>query len=71
MKVSYDEKSDTLSVVLKEGVPVSESDENKPGVILDYDKEGDLVSLEILDASRRVTETHKIEFETVESEKRA
>jgi uncharacterized protein YuzE len=71
MKVSYDEKTDILSVVLKEGVPVSESDEDKAGGILDYDKEGDLVSLEILDASRRVTATHKIEFETVESEKRA
>jgi uncharacterized protein YuzE len=71
MKVSYDQKADILRVVLKEGVPVSESDEDKPGVILDYDDEGDLVSLEILDASRRVTKTHRIEFETVESEKRA
>ena len=71
MKVSYDEKTDILSVVLKEDVPVSESDEDKPGVILDYDDKGDLVSLEILDASRRVTETRKIEFETIESEKLA
>ena len=71
MKVSYDQKTDTLSVVLKEGVPVSESDEDKPGVILDYDEQGDLISLEILDASRRVTETRKIEFETVESPKAA
>ena len=70
-KVSYDEKTDILSVVLKEDVPVSESDEDKPGVILDYDDKGDLVSLEILDASRRVTETRKIEFETIESEKLA
>ncbi len=67
MKVSYDPRTDTLSVVLKEGVPVSESDEDKPGVILDYDEKGDLVSLEILDASRRVTETSKIEFEAIES----
>jgi len=71
MKVSYDERTDTLNVVLKEGVQVSESDEDKPGVILDYDDKGDLVSIEILDASRRVTETHKIEFETVESAKPA
>jgi uncharacterized protein YuzE len=67
MKVSYDQRTDTLSVVLKEGAHVSESDEDKPGVILDYDEKGDLVSLEILDASRRVTETRKIEFEAVES----
>jgi hypothetical protein len=29
------------------------------------------VSLEILDASQRVIETHKIELETIKSEKRA
>jgi Protein of unknown function (DUF2283) len=34
-------------------------------VILDYDADGNLVSLEILDASKRVTETRRIEFETV------
>jgi uncharacterized protein YuzE len=71
MKISYDPKTDTLSVILKEGVQVSESDEDKPGVILDYDEAGDLVSLEILDASRRVTETRKIEFEAIERPKAA
>ena len=45
MKVSYDEKTDTLSVILKDNTPVAESDEDKPGVILDYDGAGDLVSL--------------------------
>jgi uncharacterized protein YuzE len=64
MKVSYDEKTDTLSVILKDNTPVAESDEDKPGVILDYDEAGNLVSLEILDASRRVTEARKVEFQT-------
>jgi uncharacterized protein YuzE len=66
MKVSYDPKTDTLSVILKENAPVIESDEDKPGVILDYDELGDLVSLEILDASRRVTEARKMEFQLTE-----
>jgi len=35
-------------------------------VILDYDDQGNLVSLEILDASRRVTEARRVEFQTVE-----
>ncbi len=64
MKVTYDPATDTLTVVLREATPVAQSDEDKPGVILDYDDEGNLVSLEILDASRRVTETRKIEFQT-------
>ena len=63
MKVTYDQHTDTLTVVLKD-VPVAVSDEDKPGVILDYDAAGDLVGLEILDASRRVTEASKIEFQT-------
>ncbi|MCH8208806.1 MAG: DUF2283 domain-containing protein [Nitrospinae bacterium] len=66
MKVIYDQKTDTLSVVLKENIPVEESDEDKPGVILDYDKDGNLLSLEILDASKRVTDTRKVDFQTKE-----
>lgn len=64
MKVTYDKRTDSLSVILKEDTPVIESDEGKPGVILDYDRQGNLVSLEILDASKRVTETQKMEFQT-------
>ena len=66
MKATYDQKTDTLTLLLKEDATVVESDEDKPGVILDYDALGNLVSLEILDASKRVTETRKIEFETAE-----
>ena len=66
MKVTYDPKTDSLTVLLKEGVPVAESDEDKPGVILDYDADGNLLSLEILDASRRVTDARKIEYQTTE-----
>jgi YD repeat-containing protein len=64
MKVTYDQQTDTLTVILKDGVPVAESDEDKPGVILDYDEAGNLISLEILDASRRVTDARRIEFQT-------
>jgi uncharacterized protein YuzE len=63
MKVTYDPKTDTLSVIFKEGTSVVESDEDEPGVILDYDADGNLISLEILDASSRVSETRKIEFQ--------
>ncbi|MEW6741831.1 MAG: DUF2283 domain-containing protein [Planctomycetota bacterium] len=64
MKVTYDLRTDTLSVALMADVTIAESDEDKPGVILDYDEAGNLTSLEILDASKRVTEARKIEFQT-------
>jgi uncharacterized protein YuzE len=63
VKVNYDQQTDTLTFILKENVSVAESDEDKPGIILDYDGAGDLVSMEILDASRRVTEAGKIDFQ--------
>jgi len=66
MKIAYDPRTDTLTVILKENTPVAESDEEKPGVILDYDEVGNLISLEILDASRRVTETRRMEFQLAE-----
>jgi len=61
MNVTYDPKTDTLTLILKPG-PVAETDEAKPGVILDYDKAGDLVSLEILDASKRIPDFDTIQF---------
>lgn len=34
--------------------------------IFDYDKEGSLIFLKVLGASKRVSETHKIEFQNLE-----
>ncbi len=59
MKMNYDAKTDILTVVLRDA-PVAESDEDKPGVILDYDDQGYLVSIEILDASTRVTDPRSV-----------
>jgi uncharacterized protein YuzE len=62
MKVIFDHVADTLTVIFTDTL-VAESDEDKPGVILDYDVAGNLVSLEILDASRRVTTPSHIEYQ--------
>lgn len=62
MKIVYDRETDTLTIVFA-STPVFESNEDKPGVILDYDESGRLVSLEILDASKQVTLPSRIEYE--------
>lgn len=62
MKAVYDAHTDTLTLTLN-SAQVAESDEEKPGIILDYDAEGNLLRIEILDASRRVSETRSMQFQ--------
>jgi uncharacterized protein YuzE len=62
MKLIYDKQTDTLTVILRDTF-VAESDELRDGIILDYDKEGHIVSLEILDASEYITEPVSIVYE--------
>ena len=61
MKVKYDPEVDVLRIVLN-NTPIEESDESKPGVILDYDKTGNVVGMEILDASRRTDKPQTMEY---------
>lgn len=68
MKVTYDPEVDVLRILLS-NAPIEESDEEKPGLILDYDKDGNVVGLEILDASQRVDDAREIQFSVVERPK--
>ncbi|MGA8184442.1 MAG: DUF2283 domain-containing protein [Terriglobia bacterium] len=61
MKVTYDPEVDVLRILLSDAA-VEESDEDKPGVILDYDKDGNIVGLEILEASKRTTNPRSVEY---------
>ncbi len=61
MKVKYDQEVDVLTIQLS-NAPVEESDEEKPGVILDYDKDGNIVGLEILHASKRMENPRALEY---------
>jgi len=63
VKGTYDAETDTLRIVFNTTTQVAESDECRPGVILDYDQDGNLVSLEVLDASEKVTDARHFDFE--------
>jgi uncharacterized protein YuzE len=61
MKVTYDPQVDVLRILFRD-VPVEESDQDKPGVILDYDKDGNLVGLEVLNASKRLDNPKGVDY---------
>ena len=61
MKITYDSEVDVLRILFS-NTPIEESDEGKPGVILDYDKDGNIVGLEILDASKRMENPRAVEY---------
>jgi len=61
VKIIYDAEVDVLQIILSDA-PVDESDEEKPGTILDYDAEGNIAGIEILNASKRVVNVHGVEY---------
>jgi uncharacterized protein YuzE len=61
MKVTYDPEVDVLRILFRDA-PIEESDEDKPGVILDYDKEGNVVGLEVLNASLRIENPRAVDY---------
>jgi uncharacterized protein YuzE len=62
MKVKYDKEVDILYIHLSEG-KVVESDEEKPGIILDYDAIGNIVGIEVINASSKIPQPMIIEYE--------
>jgi uncharacterized protein YuzE len=61
MKVIYDPEVDVLRILFR-NAPIEESDEDKPGVILDYDKKGNIVGLEVLNASERIENPRALDY---------
>lgn len=61
MKITYDPEVDILRIIFTES-PIEESDEEKPGLILDYDQDGNVVGLEILDASQKMANPRSVEY---------
>jgi len=59
MKVIFDPQVDVLRIIFRD-VPI------EPGVILDYDKDGMIVGVEILDASKQNINPRSIEYSIAE-----
>ncbi len=61
MKVTYDPEVDVLRILFRD-VPIEESDEDKPGGILDYDKDVNVVGMEVLNASQRAENPRGVDY---------
>jgi len=61
MKVTYDHEVDVLRIIFSDA-PIEESDEVRPGTILDYDSEGNIVGMEVLNASKHMENPRAVEY---------
>ena len=61
MKITYKPEVDVLRIVLSEA-PIEESDEEKQGVIFNYDINRNIIGLEILDASQRMDNPRSVKY---------
>ena len=53
MKFNYDKNTDSLTVIFRTE-KVDDSEEIRPGVIVDFSEDGSILSLEILNASKKI-----------------
>jgi uncharacterized protein YuzE len=52
MKLHFDEKEDAMYLRLRDA-KIIESEEVQPGIVLDFDEQGEVVAIEILGLKRR------------------
>lgn len=62
MKIVYDKETDVLNIFLRDD-KIIESDEARENVIIDLNKDGEIVALEILDASKHIADLSAMKFE--------
>lgn len=63
MKLHVDPESDALYLRLADA-PVVESEETAPGIVFDYDADGNVVGIEVRDLARRGPLLTDVEIET-------
>lgn len=61
IKVTYDPEVDILTIVWSDSL-VEESNEAEAGIVMDYDSEGHVIGLEILDASKRMDNPLAVQY---------
>jgi uncharacterized protein YuzE len=61
MKIIYDPEVDVLRILFQD-TPISESDEDESGIIFDFDDQGNVVGLEVLDASQRIDDPQTVSY---------
>jgi uncharacterized protein YuzE len=64
MKIEYDQQADAMYIRLRAG-SVVESDEVRPGVVLDFDAEGQVLGIEMLDVSKRTDNPRELAMELI------
>jgi len=62
MKIKYNKEVDVIYLQFSDK-EVVESDEDKPGIILEYDIEGNIVGIEILEASDKTINPSSLIYE--------
>lgn len=64
MNIKFDKETDIIYVRFTDH-EVYESDEEKPGMVIDYDIQGNIVGIEYLEASAKVEDPGQVQYEVV------
>lgn len=61
MELEYDKQADAIYISFQKK-PVYKSEEVSPGVILDLDKQGRTIGIEVLDVSKKIPQKDLLQF---------
>ena len=64
MKIEYDPKADAMYIRLKSGA-IAESDEIRPGLVIDFDADGKLLGIEMLDVSLQIDNPRELSLSLI------
>ena len=62
MNIKFDKEVDIVYLRFSDA-EIAESDEEKPGIIIDYGKDGAVVGIEVLDASKKMQKPGSLVYE--------